>query len=389
MHGRRASVLRWLISLCALAILAGRPALAREYVITSGDALSVKTVGEPDYTRSYTVTDDGKIFITNIGSVTVNGKTADEVQADLTKKIGVYVKNPVVTVEITSPTNTSVWVSGEVKSPGEIKVKPDARLIDVIQKAGGLTDNADRTKTVLQRRSEPQPIPIDLDALIKGDLTKNLLVEVGDTLYIPKKAEGKIKILGEVTSAGEKDFKQKITPMEAVTLAGGFKEGADKTAVTVQHKDGTRLTVDLDAESRGEDSPLTQNLYLQEDDVVFVPNNKNIQIHVIGPGVKTPGDYTFESGMTVQDAIAKAGGSVDRARLDQVKVLRKNGPPSEVDFLKYVRKGDMTQNPALAKGDTVWVEQKPEPKQKSSGLETIMTSALSSLPSIFLWRWIR
>lgn len=376
-----------LLMLFAVAFLLGRPAFAREYVITSGDVLSVKVVGESEYSKTYTVDDDGKIFLPNVGDTVVTGKTANQVKDDITEKLKTLLKNPVVTVEVTSPTNTTVWVTGEVTSPGEIKVKPDSRLMDVIQKAGGIKDTGDRSRATLLRRGEPEPRPIDLDGLYRGDLTKNELVQIGDTIYIPKKAEGKIKILGEVSTPGEKDLKQDLTPMEAVTLAGGFKETADKSNVIIQHKDGTQVKVDLAAEAAGEDSPLTKTLYLQEDDVLLVPNNKNSQVIVSGPGIKSPGTFTYEDGMTVMDAVTKAGGFTEGAITKEMHVVRKGAGPLDVNMEKFIKSGDISQNLPLKPGDTVLVDQKV--KKESGPKRDILGTIGAIVPVLSLMYYLR
>ena len=78
-----------LLTLLAVAFLLGRPSFARDYVITSGDGLSVKVVGESDYTKSYTVNDDGKIFVPNIGDMVV-GKHIGKMMGALGGRIGAY-----------------------------------------------------------------------------------------------------------------------------------------------------------------------------------------------------------------------------------------------------------------------------------------------------------
>jgi polysaccharide export outer membrane protein len=387
MQGRRTWLVSGIIALVAACFI-GLPAHARDYVITSGDSLNIKVVGESDYSKSYVVNDEGKIFITNLGNVVATGKTADQLKDELTKSLGVFIKNPVVTVEITSPTNTTVLVSGEVKTPGDIKLKADYRLMDVIQKAGGFTDNADRAKAVLLRKGDNQPRVVDLDGLFRGDMSKNELMETGDTLYVPPKAQGKIKVLGEVATPSEKDFKAKLTPMEAIQLAGGFKDSADKTSVVLQHKDGTQIVLDLDAEARGEDSPATKNLYLQEDDMLIVSNNKNNQIIVSGQGVKTPGTFSYEEGMTVSDAITKAGGPADRSRTKDIHVIRKKGKPFTVNYDRFIKDGDLSQNLPLQRGDTVLVAQDAV-KEKSNGiLSSLASSALMAIPSYLMYKLI-
>lgn len=363
----------FLAALVAAMTFVAAPTLARDYVITSGDVLNIKVAGEADLSKPYNVSDEGTIFVPFLQKITANGKTEAELQEELTTKLKTYIKDPVVTVEVTNPNNTVVWITGEVNTPGEVKVKPDARLLEVLQKAG-IKDTAKKTEVTLLRKAESRVI--DLDAVMKGDMTNNILLEVGDRIHIPKEVDGKIKILGEVGTPGEKPLGRNMTPMEAISAAGGFKDTADKSEVELMHKDGTVVKLDMETASRGGDSTLIDNLFLQPDDVIRVPNNKNNQVIVTGSGVKTPGNFTWESNMTVWDAITKAGGFAERAQKDKVRMVPKGGgTPSQLDFEKYLTLGDSSQNMQVAKGATIYVEQDPpkEPKQpKKNFLETLM-----------------
>ena len=186
-------ILTFALALATMLALGGA-SFARDYVITTGDVLNIKVVGEADLSKTYTVNDEGKIFMPNVREVVAYNKTALELQTEITKKLSEYYKNPVVTVEVASATALTVWVSGEVNTPGEVKVKPDSRLMDVIQKAGGLKDTANKAGAILFRKDQSQTI--DLGKMMQGDMSLNVPIELGDRLHVPKEVEGKIKVLG-------------------------------------------------------------------------------------------------------------------------------------------------------------------------------------------------
>lgn len=314
--------------LTAAMIGLGRPAFARDYVITSGDSLEITVPGETDLTRTYTVNEEGKITVPYIGQVTAIGKDKVTLAAELNEKLKKYIKNPDVRVEIPNPNNTLVFVTGEVGNPGEVKVKPDSRILDVFAKVGNLKDTADKKAVVLQRGGKN--ITIDVLAAEQGDPTENVILEVNDRIIVPKKVEGKIKVLGEVATPGEKDLaSRKMTPMEAIKAAGDFKDTANKTAVILQHKDGSRLTLDLEAASKGLADPLMDNLYLAEDDVLVVSAYGTVKI--LGE-VATAGSKPLTRDMTAMDAINAAGGFKDTADKTAVKVRHADGTETKIDL---------------------------------------------------------
>jgi polysaccharide export outer membrane protein len=71
------------------------------------------------------------------------------------------------------------------------------------------------------------------------------------------------------------------------------------------------------------------NIYLQNGDVIFVPETK--MIHIIGE-VNKPGSFPFEEGITVLKAITLAGGPTKKAATGSVVVKRiENNLQIEID----------------------------------------------------------
>lgn len=356
MHGQRVSRLRVILSLLAAVFVAGAVG-AQEHKIIPGDSLAVTVVGETEYSRTYKVTDDGKIAMPHIGNVSVAGKTAEDATKEITKRLSLILKKPMVLVDVTS----YVRFTGEIANTNPLVIQPDARLSHYVQQAGVKEGTADLDKAYLVRRGQSQQIPLDLKAVINAtDPSKDIPVEPGDHIYVPRKdaaesVDMKVFIFGEVMNSRPEGYtlKNKMTPLQAITtMAGGFKPSADKTRVIVQHSDSSQLTMDLAAAERGESGP---GLYLQEGDIITVPNNEGSRIDVQGVGVTNPGKIPFEAGMRVMEAIQKAGGFTDSANKEDVTVTHKGGETVNVNLFKYVNTGDLTQNVKLEEGDMVFV----------------------------------
>ena len=82
----------------------------------------------------------------------------------------------------------------------------------------------------------------------------------------------KIYILGEINKPGEYTLQKEMTILQALSLAGGLSEWADRSDIRlVREIEGTEKTfkVDYDAIVSGKD--LSQNIQLQPDDTIFLP----------------------------------------------------------------------------------------------------------------------
>jgi polysaccharide export outer membrane protein len=366
----------------ALAVLlAVAPAQARDIVVTPGDTLRITVPEEPSLSQQVVVNDQGKISLPHIGEVAVQGQTTGQIGHTLVTALSKYLKSPTVIVELVSAARQQVAVYGQVKQPGAIDLKDGDRLLDVIGRAGGLLVNADREKATLMRQGQAQPMTLDLSAIYKGDLSKNLELKDGDTLFVPERKMGTIKVMGEVmNSPTELGYSPELTLAEAISLAGSFKASADKQRVRIIHKTLKEQEVNL------EDPLAIQSTKLEEGDVVFVPNNEDSKFTILG-GVNSPNNYPWKPGMTLTDAIAKAQGFKDTAKVkrSEIKVARAAGPPVIVDLDKYF-KGDTAQNVAIQRGDTILVDVKEEkPKAPRRSLGEVITGLLLPAATLFYY----
>ena len=71
--------------------------------------------------------------------------------------------------------------------------------------------------------------------------------------------------------------------------------------------------------------------------------------------VQRPGIYSVPSSYTLIDLISSAGGPLKTARLNDVRIVRKNQDVVKIDIDKFLKTGDNKLLPVLQPGDTIIV----------------------------------
>src|SRR5437867_11867453 len=103
--------------------------------------------------------------------MSVNGKSALELQREITQKFANYIAEPNVNVIVKEVNSAKVSVLGEVKTPGMYKIKDRGTVLDAVALAGGFTENAKRDKVMLIRiepNGQQHWIQINVEDQIKG-----------------------------------------------------------------------------------------------------------------------------------------------------------------------------------------------------------------------------
>ena len=189
------SALALLLAGCATSDAPPAPARAASadynYVIGAGDAVNIVVWRNPELSGTYPVRPDGKLAAPLVDELVAQGKTPPELARDIEKKLSTYVRDPVVTVIVTSfvgPYSEQIRVVGEAARPLFLPYKQKMTLLDVMIAAGGLTDFADGNRAIIQRTSEGnKQYAVRLKDLIRrGDLSANVEMRPGDILVIPQ-----------------------------------------------------------------------------------------------------------------------------------------------------------------------------------------------------------
>ncbi|MBW2243435.1 MAG: polysaccharide biosynthesis/export family protein [Deltaproteobacteria bacterium] len=161
---------------------AGRP-----YRIGPPDQLVITILPAPEIQRAVTVRPDGMISIDLVGDIPAAGRTPDEVANDIEGRISRYKRDAVVTVALTQSLSTEITVLGEVGRPSTFPLNRETRLVEAIGMVGGPRAYAAKDKIRIIRFVDGQTkiYLTDLDAIEKGDLSTNYLLQGGDVIVVP------------------------------------------------------------------------------------------------------------------------------------------------------------------------------------------------------------
>jgi polysaccharide biosynthesis/export protein len=170
------------------------PAPADQYVIGSGDSLSVFVYRNADLSEpAVSVRPDGRISVPLIEDITAAGKTPTQLARDIEARLQKYIQDPNVTVIIRSfvgPFDRQIKVIGEATDPAAIPYREHMTLLDVMIATRGLTKYAAGNRAEIIRLGtggKQVSIRVHLDDLIKdGDINQNIEMQPGDTLIIPQ-----------------------------------------------------------------------------------------------------------------------------------------------------------------------------------------------------------
>jgi len=149
----------------------------------------------------------------------------------------------------------------------------------------------------------------------------NFLVDPHVTLTLTQSRSQRVSVLGEVGTPGRYPIESNTSIFDLLAQAGGVKEdGADQVYLLRLDHDGKEIRVPIDLKGLADARRAIPTQLLRGGDTVFVPK---AQLFSIYGEVSTPGRYRVEPGMTVIEAIAKAGGITQRGSARRVEIKRK------------------------------------------------------------------
>lgn len=245
----------YLVKICLLlfVLLPLSATAQQEYVIGEGDLLKVTVYDNPDLATEARVSGDGKISFPLIGEVAVNEKNVADAEKAIASMLEAgYIVKPQVHIFIAEYKSKKVTVLGEVAKPGIVVLRGASTLMEVLSDAGGITLNAGDT-IVIQRKlislatisasekndkekaKEDMSVVVDTKRLFEdGDVTANVPVQAGDSIYVPKAAF--VYVNGEVKNPGAYKITKGLSVLKAITIAGGFTIKASESRTRIIRK---------------------------------------------------------------------------------------------------------------------------------------------------------
>jgi polysaccharide export outer membrane protein len=244
-----------------------QPALAAPlgddaYLLGPGDQLELKLFDAPELSGPLEVLNDGTASLPLVGSVRLTGLSLSQASFWLTGLYRRQLLRPELLLKVVKPRPMRVALVGEVERPGlySLTTSETAQteggpttsisglptVVDAIQKAGGITLNANLMEVTLQRRL-PGNTPsykrarLDLLALLQqGDQLQNPYLFDGDTIRVGRAEQPvaeaielaaanlspkaiNVNVVGEVERPGTVELMANTPLVQAVMAAGGTK----------------------------------------------------------------------------------------------------------------------------------------------------------------------
>lgn len=236
--------------------------------------LNVPTLNGGGSNGGAMITSDGTVGMPLLGQVHLGGLTLAQAQAKLTKDYSVYVNNPKLTLELVSAQSLKYYLLGEFASPGVKYPLHPLTLLEALALGGSVNvPDADLYQAYVAQGDVK--LPVDLHALlVDGDLSQNIPLASGDTIFIPSSQNEVAYLFGAVGKPGPVQFVGgSLSLLQALASSG-----LDLTAYTNARlarihiirshgKSAQFMIVDARAIMEGRASAFA----LRPGDIVFVP----------------------------------------------------------------------------------------------------------------------
>jgi polysaccharide biosynthesis/export protein len=289
------------------------------YTLGAGDQIDINVFDTPELSGVRVVAPDGSLALPLVGRMMAAGRTTDGLASDLRERLSTWFKSPIVAVNINQFRSLRINVAGEVRRPGPLQMRNVPH------------DNTRTAETNIAAATLP-------------------------------------------------------TLSTALVAAGGVTRDGDISQVMIKRGDRVR-TIDLWQGLTSENAPRDE--LLQDGDAVYIPKiasgsridprliakstlaPTSVRVRVVGE-VKKPGEIDVTPSSTISSAVAIAGGPTDKARMEEVMLVRMGTDGNVTEQKMNLQKLQDTQQ--VLDGDVVIV-----PKSRNSNWIDIAGQVISPL----------
>ena len=238
----------------------------QEYIVGDGDVLSIRVYDNEELDTTVRVGNDGIISIPLLGQVKVGGMDVSSIATHIENLLADgYLLAPQVNVFVEEYRSKKVTILGQVNRPGLNELQGSISLLELISRAGGLTQDAGELITIKRKTHNGSDgtkiITIDGKKLIEqGDISLDIPIQDGDSIYVAK--AGVFYVTGEVQRPGSYKHEENPTVLKAITLAGGLTDhGAPGRIRIIRRIKGREVIL----------KNVTMDQSVLPDDVIVVP----------------------------------------------------------------------------------------------------------------------
>lgn len=278
--------------------------VSSDYTVSPGDELLIRAWGSIDVNFRTAVDRSGQISLPKVGTITVAGVKASELEPHLRAQIGRIYKNFNLSVSLGKLRGVKVFVVGPARVPGVYTVPSQSTLLSAIVAAGGPAPTGSMRK-VLLRRAGATLAELDIyDFLVRGDKSKDVQLINGDVIVF-QSAGPRVAISGTLDTPAIFELKAAQEPLgDVLGYAGGKAVLADPNKALIERidaekKPAARFVEEVRLDNAGLQRPLRDG-----DVITLLPISPKIANAVTLKGhVAQPLRHAYTLGMRVRDLI--------------------------------------------------------------------------------------
>ncbi|HEY9404705.1 MAG TPA: SLBB domain-containing protein [Pyrinomonadaceae bacterium] len=273
-------------------IASGTMTARREYLLGPNDVVELRVFGEPQFDGSFVVDNDGKLVVPFVEEpINAQCRSIKEVRRDVEGVLAKFLKHPRIYMTIKEErSRTPAVVYGAVRSPAPYEMRRPARLLELISKSGGVTEQQSGTIQIFHTQPLLCPAPEEaqvaqaergedmigvpftiykVEELKMGKSEANPYIHPGDVIYVAEALP--IYITGNVVQPSNLYLKDGMTLSRAISIVGGAKNAKESQVRIYRQKPGglksETLTIDYKAIKQGK----KEDVALQPYDIIEVP----------------------------------------------------------------------------------------------------------------------
>ena len=227
---------------------------------------------------------------------------------------------------VVGPYTNRVSISGGVKIPGKFEIKNGETIADLINYAGGFSEDSYSKSIRITRIFDEKYKIVD----VNSDQYEFFQLKSGDKIEIDKiieKYDNRLIIKGSVYKPGVFALSEGMTVLNLIEKAEGIKPDTylERGFITRTNEDfsTTNISFNLSNQINSIDNPIL----LKKDDVLNILSINELRddnyIEISGE-INKPGVYPFSSNLTLNDLILLAGGVRKNATLAGIEISRIN-----------------------------------------------------------------
>lgn len=267
----------------------------REYLLGPSDVIELRVFGEPQFDGAFAVDGDGHLVVPFVEQpINAQCRSIKEVRKDVEGALSKFLKNPRVYMTVKEEkSRMPATVYGAVRSPAPYEMRRPARLLELISKSGGVTEQQSGTIQIFHTQPLLCPEPEEMQLAAKapqgedalgvpftiyriedlklGKSEANPYIRPGDVIYVAEAAP--IYVTGSVVQPANLYLKEGMTLTRAISIVGGPRNAKESQVRIYRQKPGVlkpeTLTFDYKAIKQGK----KEDVALQPYDIIEVPEN--------------------------------------------------------------------------------------------------------------------